>query len=93
MFWSKLVEFNQTDHTVLSGDGNKQIEKVKKGDYAYVGDRTFMELKTMNNCELGIAASDILPLQYSIGLPNNSPYTKLFSDEYVLIHFIMCCKP
>ena len=87
LFWSKVIEFNQTDPTVLSGDEDRQFKKVMNGNYAYVVERTTMEFAMVDKCRTGIyvAGSDILPTQYSFGLPNNSPYTKMFTDEYVII--------
>ncbi|VDI39698.1 Hypothetical predicted protein [Mytilus galloprovincialis] len=83
--WYGIIKFNATDSSVLSSDPGVHISKVLKGEYAYVADKTFMDLAMTNNCDLAIATSDILPVQYAIGLPNNSPFVQMFSDEIIAI--------
>lgn len=88
-----MVKFNRTDPTVLSSSISDQIQKVlNSNNYAFIGDITGMELALLTNCELTTATSDLLPLQYGLGLPNNSPFIQLFSDEYVYIMTISKVK-
>lgn len=84
--WNGIVKFNKSDPSVLSSYPNVHIAKVIEGDYAYVGDKTNIELTMTSNCELAMATADILPVQYAVGLPNHSPLVQLFSDEYVIIY-------
>ncbi|XP_063428109.1 glutamate receptor ionotropic, kainate 2-like isoform X1 [Mytilus trossulus] len=84
--WNGIVGYNQTDNRVLSVLGNVQIEKVIEGDYAYIGDKTYFDMIMVNNCDLAMTLAEILQLQYAIALPNNSPFTKMFSDEIISIH-------
>ncbi|CAC5406414.1 unnamed protein product [Mytilus coruscus] len=83
--WRGIITFNATDPSVLSSDPEVHVTKVLKGEYAYVADKTFMDLAMTNNCDLAIATSDILPVQYAIGLPNNSSFVQMFSDEIIAI--------
>jgi hypothetical protein len=53
---------------------------VKEGKYAYIAEKSLLEIIASKNCELHIAKEEFLPLQYGIGLPNESPFTKIFSD-------------
>ncbi|VDI59959.1 Hypothetical predicted protein [Mytilus galloprovincialis] len=80
-FWNGVVAYNKTNPSILSADPNVQIRLVMEGNYAYVGDRTPMELAMDNNCHLAMVLSDLLTMQFAIALPNKSPLTKIFSDE------------
>lgn len=81
-FWNKIVELNKTDHSVLSDNVNDHVQKILNSEfYAFIGDKTGIDKALLANCELTTAASDLLPLQYGIGLPNHSPFGQLFSEE------------
>ncbi|CAC5418385.1 unnamed protein product [Mytilus coruscus] len=84
-FWKGVVSYNKTKPSILSAKRDVQVRLVMEGDYAYVGDKTHMELTMVNNCHLTMALSDIVSLQYAIALPNKSPFTKIFSDEMTAI--------
>ena len=43
----------------MSGDPNIHIEKVKQGGYAWIGDKTFIELMWPGENQRGIYADDI----------------------------------
>lgn len=77
--------FNKTDPDVLHPDPNVHIDKMYKEKYVYIGDKSFMEVRKANRCELVTATEEIPNMSYGVGLPNNSLYTKLFSDKYVLL--------
>jgi hypothetical protein len=51
----------------------------EEGKYAYIAEKSLLEIIASKNCELHIAKEEFLPLQYGIGLPNESPFTKIFS--------------
>ncbi|CAC5406405.1 GRID1 [Mytilus coruscus] len=78
-FWDGVVVFNSTDQTVLSSDYDAQILKVLDGEYAFVWDNIPMEISVAKSCELSVIPTDIFST-YAIGLPNNSPFQKIFSD-------------
>ncbi|CAG2211131.1 GRID1 [Mytilus edulis] len=80
-FWKGVVANNKTNPNILSADGDVQVRLVMEGNYAYVGDKTHFELTMATNCHLAMVPSDIVSMQYAIALPNNSPFTKIFSDE------------
>lgn len=84
--WSGIQTFNRSDPRVLSKHTAPHIEKVKEGKYAYIAEKSLLEIIASRNCELHIAKEEFLPLQYGIGLPNESPFTKIFSDAILNIH-------
>ena len=85
-----MVKFNRTQNWVFSGDSNEHYKHVMDGKYAYIGDMTQIEMWRSEQCDLRMADEKFIPLQYAIALPNNSPFTKMFDAEYVLlqIHII-----
>ncbi|CAG2198776.1 GRID1 [Mytilus edulis] len=80
-FWKGVVANNKTNPNILSANGDVQVRLVMEGHYAYIGDKTHFELTMATNCHLTMVLSDIVSMQYAIALPNNSPFTKIFSDE------------
>ncbi|XP_021355128.1 glutamate receptor ionotropic, delta-1-like [Mizuhopecten yessoensis] len=86
--WNGLVRFNESDGNVLSSDPDIHISKVLDGNYVFLGDKTYSEIKmrTRKECDMVMTKEEFLPLQYAIGLPNNSPYTRLFANEILGIH-------
>ncbi|XP_063400117.1 probable glutamate receptor [Mytilus trossulus] len=83
--WNGMIEFNQTDPSVLSSDPAEQIRKVEGGNYAYVADKTYIELAISHKCELSLSQSDIQPILYAFPLPETSPFVKTFSDAIISI--------
>lgn len=79
--WAGILKFNSTDPSVLSTKSKVHFDRVLSGGYFYIGDKTQMEIITATECSLLMAEDQFMPLQYAIGLPNFSPYTKIFSDE------------
>ncbi|XP_060068781.1 glutamate receptor ionotropic, kainate 2-like [Ylistrum balloti] len=84
--WAKMQEFNASDNSILSSKSSEHFTKVLGGGYSYIGDKTQMEIKMAEECSLLISDDEFMPLQYAFGLPNFSPYTKMFSDELLHIH-------
>ncbi|XP_059160214.1 probable glutamate receptor [Physella acuta] len=79
--WQHIVDLNQSDPAILSRDEMTHLKAVQRGDYAYIGDRTSIELWMEQDCQLVKVKEKFFPLQYGLGLVNNSPYTRLFSEE------------
>jgi len=84
--WEGLQSVNESDPSVLSLNPEDHIQKVLKGKYAYIGDNTKIHFRMSTECDLVTMKQELLPFQYAFGLPNNSPFTEMFSKEYV-IHF------
>ncbi|CAG2205591.1 unnamed protein product [Mytilus edulis] len=83
--WQGIVAFNQTDKRVLSNSEKDHMQKVKEGQYAYIAEKSYLEAVVSEDCDLGMTKEEILTLQYGVGLSNNSPYTKIFSDSILYI--------
>ncbi|XP_063399364.1 glutamate receptor ionotropic, delta-1-like [Mytilus trossulus] len=83
--WNGIVRFSKDDPSVLDHDTQAHIQKVKGGNYAYFGDRTLVELSMASSCDLVLASTDIFYFTYALGLPNHSPFEKIFSDEVISI--------
>ncbi|CAC5388391.1 GRID1 [Mytilus coruscus] len=84
--WNGILEFNQSDSSVLSSDPAEQIRKVRGGNYAFIGERTYLDMAIGQSCDMSIISTDDFhPLLIALPLPNNSPFLKVFSDEIVAI--------
>ncbi|XP_063406491.1 glutamate receptor ionotropic, kainate 4-like isoform X2 [Mytilus trossulus] len=77
--WNGIIATNQTDPRVLSTIPKVHMQKIREDNYAYIAEKSFFEIEATFDCDLQIAKEEFLPLQYAIGLPNNSPYTNIFS--------------
>ncbi|XP_069103796.1 glutamate receptor ionotropic, kainate 4-like [Argopecten irradians] len=86
--WDGLSRFNRTEKDIFSFDPEVHISKVLSGDYVYLGDKTYNEItvRSRKECDLVLTKEEFIPLQYAVGLPNNSPYTRLFANEILSIH-------
>ncbi|CAC5371236.1 GRIN [Mytilus coruscus] len=77
--WNGIIATNQTDPRVLSTNPDVHMQKLRENYYAYIAEKSYFEIESSSDCDLHIAKEEFLPLQYAIGLPNNSPFTKIFS--------------
>ena len=65
----------KTDTGVLSTNHSQYIEKVKRGDYIYIGDITALHAASAKDCELVIGKTlMVFPLYYAFALRNNPAY-------------------
>ncbi|XP_076082815.1 glutamate receptor ionotropic, kainate 4-like isoform X1 [Mytilus galloprovincialis] len=77
--WNGMIATNQTDPRVLSTIPKVHMQKLREGNYAYIAEKSYFEIEASFDCDLKRVNEEFLPLQYAIGLPNNSPYTNIFS--------------
>lgn len=68
---------------MLSPDPNVHIDKMYRENYVFFGDKVFMDIRKSNQCDLMTAEEEIPNNYYAVGLPNNSLYTKTFSDQII----------
>lgn len=78
-FWDGVLKFSRSDPSVLRGDYDAHILKVLQGGYAFLWDDIPNEISVKNSCELAKISTDMFST-YAIGLPNNSPFEKIFTD-------------
>lgn len=80
--WDGIYKFNKSDPSVLSSDPAEQIRKVRGGNYAFIGERTYLDMAIGQSCDMSvISTEDFHPLLIALPLPNNSPFLKVFSNE------------
>nr|KAG5694583.1 hypothetical protein BaRGS_014996 [Batillaria attramentaria] len=84
--WAGITESLKSDPDVLALDVHKHLEKVKAGGYAYIGETSLMSVWLKSECDLLTIKEQFLPMQYAVGLPNNSAYTRMFSDVMLKIN-------
>lgn len=79
--WKGIVESNRSDPRALSPDPAIHIQKILSEDYVYFGDKVVMDMRRVNDCRLTTVDEEIPNMSYGVGLPNLSPYTKVFSNK------------
>ncbi|KAL5020559.1 hypothetical protein ScPMuIL_003451 [Solemya velum] len=83
--WEGVVSFNESDPSVLALTTEEHVQKVLEGGYAFIADRTGMDIRKSTNCDLMTTDDKFFPMMYGIGLPNNSPYTKIMANQMAYI--------
>lgn len=77
--WAGIQRFSADDPSVLSQDEHVQFEKVKRGGYAYIMDRTPLTTYSLldSNCTVVVLGCHFMQLPFGIGLQKGSPYRSL----------------
>ncbi|XP_050407044.2 glutamate receptor ionotropic, delta-2 isoform X1 [Patella vulgata] len=84
--WSGIEKFSQSDPGILSLSGDDHLERVLAGDYVFLGDYTLMEIWETQYCDLFTIEEHFFPMQFGLGLLNNSAYTTVFTDNLLKIY-------
>ncbi|XP_053403153.1 probable glutamate receptor [Mercenaria mercenaria] len=82
------VEFNKSDPTILHTNPAFHVERVKEGKYAWIGDKTYIEIAMASECSLVSIKEEFMPLIYVFGFKDNSPHSAMFSKQMIKIHEI-----
>ncbi|CAG5124472.1 unnamed protein product, partial [Candidula unifasciata] len=77
--WEQIKSFNKSDPSVLSPRVDYHRDKVSKGDYAFFGDKSRIDIWANKDCELRTIKEKFFPVQYAVGLVKNSSYRTLVS--------------
>ncbi|OWF52486.1 Glutamate receptor ionotropic, kainate 2 [Mizuhopecten yessoensis] len=77
--WRGMVRFNATDPSVLNKNPDQHMQKVLGGNYAYIAAKSEVDTQMTKQCGLATIDEKFLHMQYAFGVPNNSPYTDIFS--------------
>ncbi|XP_041354577.1 glutamate receptor ionotropic, kainate 2-like [Gigantopelta aegis] len=83
--WNGVQRFASTDQNVLSSLDGVHKAKVENGNYIFFFDGDIIQLWSEANCDLVMLEETFYQIQYAVGLPNMSPYKKLFSDTMLAI--------
>ena len=76
----------------MNGDPNVHLERVKQGGYAWIGDKTTIELEMAKECGLMTIKEEFLPLKYALVFPKHSTHLSTFSNQYVRFYFHCCTE-
>ncbi|GFO49258.1 glutamate receptor [Plakobranchus ocellatus] len=82
----KMENFYRSDPDIYHSSTELHLNKVKQGGYAYIADKGLFSSWLATNCDLILLKEKFFPGRYGIGLPNNSVYTKIFSDQVVKLY-------
>ncbi|XP_033740487.1 glutamate receptor ionotropic, delta-2-like [Pecten maximus] len=61
------------------------MQKVLGGHYAYIAAKSEVDTQMTKQCGLATIDEKFLHMQYAFGVPNNSPYTDIFSLKILKI--------
>ncbi|ESO96449.1 hypothetical protein LOTGIDRAFT_115645 [Lottia gigantea] len=79
--WKNMVEFNKTDPDVFHPDQSVHLQKILAGNYAFLTDRSVLASWTNHSCNVSLLPEKIFPNHYALGLPDNSPYLDIFTNQ------------
>ncbi|XP_071080820.1 glutamate receptor ionotropic, kainate 2-like [Haliotis cracherodii] len=79
-FWQSVVNFNKSDSDVLHASELVHKRKVLAGKYVFVVESDILKIWLQDDCSLKMIPDVGFPMQYALGLPLHSPYTKPVSD-------------
>lgn len=81
--WSGIQSFSTYDPDVLSPSKEVQFNKVQQGGYAFISDRTTLELQAASDetCELAVLKYHFLPMPLGIALRKHSPYKSVLEKR------------
>ncbi|XP_060581241.1 glutamate receptor ionotropic, kainate glr-3-like, partial [Ruditapes philippinarum] len=82
-----FLEFNKADPTILHQVPEFHINRVlNDNNYAWIGDKTYMEIYMARECSLLSIKEEFMPMIYVFGFTKNSPHTAIFSEQMLKIH-------
>ncbi len=79
--WSGMKRFNKTDTDVFHKSEFVHREKVEAGNYVFFVEADMLKGWARENCDLRLLDDSLYQVRYGIGLPLQSPYTKLISER------------
>lgn len=79
-FWQSVVNFNKSDSDVLHASELVHKRKVLVGKYVFVVESDILKTWLQDDCSLKLIPDVGFPMQYALGLPLHSPFTKTVSD-------------
>ena len=84
-FWKSLTDrmdyWDKRGYDTWNSNHAVQLKRLKKGKYVYISDSDSLVDETMKvgQCDLTILPEKFLPIHYSIGTQEDSPYKDVFS--------------
>ncbi|KAL8618362.1 hypothetical protein ACOMHN_047434 [Nucella lapillus] len=79
--WSKVSGWLQEDPAYLTTNISVHRARLMAGEYALIADKTTLEGWAKQDCSLELTRETFLPIEYGVGLPNDSAFTRLFSQK------------
>ncbi|XP_067946390.1 glutamate receptor ionotropic, kainate 2-like [Watersipora subatra] len=79
--YEKMWNFMSQNPDVFVNKSQMGIAKVKGGKYAYLMESTPLRYQVSKNCDLMEVGGELDSKGYGIGLPKNSPYRDIISNE------------
>ncbi|KAJ8309744.1 hypothetical protein KUTeg_011609 [Tegillarca granosa] len=86
ILWEGLERENASNIDFLHPDPEVHVDRILSSDYVLIECKSYMEVKSATDCRLLIAEEEIPNMSFAVGLPNNSPFTDLFSKKILELH-------
>ncbi|CAC5387113.1 unnamed protein product [Mytilus coruscus] len=78
--WNGIVEFNKSDPSVLSKSGEEHLQKLYKGNYAFIMAKQYIDFETAGHCNLVLLNEHLARNEVAFALANNSPFVRILSN-------------
>ena len=77
-----MTEFLKDDPSIIEKSSAAQLERVKKGDYVFIMDRTPLTVQVISDeaYNLVLLKEIFMPLPFGIGLQEGSPYQQIIYE-------------
>ncbi|KAJ8309978.1 hypothetical protein KUTeg_011843 [Tegillarca granosa] len=79
--WSGIQRNIHSHPEILDLNPEVHVQKVLNEDYVFFCDKTYFEILAGKDCRFVIGEEEYPNMNYAVGLPNNSAYTRLFSTK------------
>lgn len=79
--WSGIQRNIHSHPEILDLNPDVHVNKVINEDYVFFCDKTYFEILAGKDCRFVIGEEEYPNMNYAIGLPNNSAYTRIFSTK------------
>ena len=77
--WQRSVKYDESNVK----NHEEGIERVKKGNYIYLGEMTGVAPLIYNDCQFAVAKETFYPSSFAFIMPEKSPYLPVFNSMYV----------
>ncbi|ESO86865.1 hypothetical protein LOTGIDRAFT_166867 [Lottia gigantea] len=84
--WEGVQKFSKDDPDHLHPDMNVHFDRMMNSEYAVIDDGSAIFSWSEQQCDINILNERFFPNHYALGLPNNSPFTGIFSDQMIKIY-------
>ncbi|XP_064594549.1 glutamate receptor U1-like [Liolophura sinensis] len=83
--WNGIQRFWKENPNLLNKSHAVQVNRVRAGGYVYLNDKSKNLIEIAQDCTLAMGKQEFLPLNFGIGLQQDSPYKELFDHHMITV--------